>query len=137
MALPNITDIATVDKRKRKERDLLTSCFERLVSVDAIDLAKVPKEARECWLVAKFGLEKIMAARKVVMAIPESLTDAQRKEILSDSQDAVGALMTVCDHLLTKEQAPPPAPILAPPTRSCYECGRLLVSNHKTQVRLL
>ena len=42
--------------------------------------------------VAKFGLEKIMAAMKLVKVLLESLTDTQRKEIVSDS---VGALMTI------------------------------------------
>ena len=99
-----------------------------------VDFAKVPKEARECWLVAKFGLERIVAARKMIMALPESLTDAQRKEVISDSEDLVDALTCGFDHLLIEEQELPPAPILALPTRSCYECGRLLVSNHKTRV---
>ena len=136
MALPDITDIAALSKRKRRGRDVLTSCCDTLVGIDAIDSAKVPKPARECWLVAKFGLEKIMAATKLVKAVPESLTDSQRKEILSDSEDVVSALMTGFDYLLTEEQAPTLAPILAPPTRTCYECGRLLVSNHKTRVSL-
>ena len=121
MALPNLTDIAAVSKRRRKERDVLTSCYESLLGVDAVDFAKVPIEARECWLVAKFGLERIMAARKMIMAVPESLTDAQRKEVVSDSEDLVDALMSGFDHLLTEEQVPSPAPILAPPTRTCYE----------------
>ena len=45
MALPNITDIAAVSKSKMKVRDVLTSCYASLVGVDAVDLAKVPKEA--------------------------------------------------------------------------------------------
>lgn len=66
MALPSITDIAALSKRKRKERDVLTSCFETLIGIDPIDSAKVPKPAMECWLVAKFGLEQIMAATKLI-----------------------------------------------------------------------
>ena len=85
---------------------MLTSCCNTPVGIDAIDSAKVPKPARECWLVAKFVLEKIMAATKLVKAVPESLTDSQRKEILSDSEDVVSALMTGFDYLLTEEQAP-------------------------------
>ena len=59
-----------------------TACYDTLDGIDAIDSAKVPKPAMECWLVAKYGLEKIMAATKLVKALPESLTDAQRKEIV-------------------------------------------------------
>lgn len=73
MALPNITDIAALSKRKRKERDVLMSCYDTLVGIDATDSAKVPKATRECWLVAKFGLEKNMAATKLVEAVPEAL----------------------------------------------------------------
>ena len=82
---------------------------------------------------AKFGLEKIVATREMLIAVPESLTDAQQKEVLSDSHDAACALIAGFDYLLT-DTIPPPSPILAPPTRICYECGRLLVSNHKTRV---
>ena len=132
MALSNLSDIAAACKRKRKERDVLISSYESIVSID--EAKKVPKEVKEVWLVAKFGLERIMAARNLINAVPESLTDAQQKEVLSDSYDAACALMADFHDLLT-DIAPPSAPILAPPTRSCYECGRLLVSNHKTRVR--
>ena len=44
---------------------------------------------------AKFSVDIIMATTKLVKALPESLTDAQRKEIVSDSEDAVVALMTI------------------------------------------
>ena len=37
MALPDITDIAVLSKRKRRERDVLTSCCDTLVGIDAID----------------------------------------------------------------------------------------------------
>jgi hypothetical protein len=131
MALPIITDIAAVAKRRRKERCADESCYESLVDVDVSYLPKVPKVARQCWLVAK---ERIVAARKMIMAVPESLTHSQRKEVLNDAE---GALMTGFNHLLTEEQASPQAPTLAPPTRSCYECRRQLVSNHKTRVSLL
>ena len=77
MALPNITDITALSKCKRKERHVLMSCYDILICIDAIDSAKVPKPAMECWLVAKLGLEKIMATMKFVKAFLESLTDAQ------------------------------------------------------------
>ena len=115
MALPDIADIAAASKRKRREMDVLTSCYESLVSIDEFDLAKVPKEAKECWLLAKFGLDKMVATREMVIAVPESLTDAQREEVLSDSHDAACALIAAgFDHLLT-ETIPPPTPILASP----------------------
>ena len=68
---------------------MVMSCYDTLMGIDAIDSAKVPKPAMECWLVAKFSVDKIMATTKLVKALPESLTDAQRKEIVSDSEDAV------------------------------------------------
>ena len=132
MALPNIAEIAAASKRRRRERDLLATCYDNLVSVGEVDYTKTPLAPRECWLVAKFGLDKILAAREMVMYIPENLTDAQRKEAFSDAYDAACTLETGFNHLLTKT---PPFPlILAPPTRDCYECGRLLVSNHSTKV---
>ena len=61
---------------------MLMCCYDILIGIDAIDSAKVPKPAMECWLVAKFGLEKIMATMKLVKALLESLTDAQLYLIL-------------------------------------------------------
>ena len=46
MALPIITDIAAVAKRRRKERCADESCYESLVDVDVSYLPKVPKVAR-------------------------------------------------------------------------------------------
>ena len=99
MALSNLSDIAAACKRKRKERDVLISSYESIVSID--EAKKVPKEVKEVWLVAKFGLERIMAARNLINAVPESLTDAQQKEVLSDSYDAACTLMADFHDLLT------------------------------------
>ena len=92
MALPNVTDITALSKCKRKERDVLMSCYDTLIGIDAIDSAKVvPKPAMQCW-VTKFGLEKNHASHETLL---ESLTDTQKMEIVSDFEDAVGALMTI------------------------------------------
>ena len=80
MALPDITDIAALSKRKRRERDVLTSCCDTLVGIDAIDSAKVPKPARECWLVAEFGLEKNHGGRNWSRLFQKALqTHKERK----------------------------------------------------------
>ena len=135
MALPDIADIAAASKRKRRERDLLASSYDNLLSVTEIDFTKTPQAVKECWLVAKFGLQKIIEARENAIRIPENITEAQKKEMLCDSDDISYTLVSAFDYLLAAE-TPPSPPILTPPTRVCHECGKPLVSNHKTKVNI-
>ena len=76
MALPDIADIAAASKRKKRERDLLTSSYNSLPSVTDIDFTdtKTPQAVKECWLVSKFGLQKIIEAREDVIRIPKNIT---------------------------------------------------------------
>ena len=87
MALPDIADIAAASKWKRRERDLLASSYDNLLSVTEIDFTKTPQAVKEYWLVAKFGLQKIIEARENAIRIPENITEAQKKEMLCDSDD--------------------------------------------------
>ena len=87
MALPEIADIAAASKRKRRERDLLASSCDNLLSVTEIDFTKTPQAVKECWLAAKFGLHKIIEARENAISFPENITEAQKKEMLCDSDD--------------------------------------------------
>ena len=130
MALPDIADIAAASKRKRRERDLLASSYDNLLGVTEIDFTKTPQAVKECWLVAK----KIIEARENAIRIPENIAEAQNKEMLCDSDDVAYALVSAFDYLLT--ETPPSPPILTPPTRVCHECGKPLVSNHKTKVNI-
>ena len=137
MALPDIADIAAASKRKKRERDLLTSSYDNLLRVTDIDFTdtKTPQAVKECWLVSKFGLQKIIEAREDVIRIPKNITEAQKKEMLCNTQDVAYTLASAFDYILT--ETPPSPPILTPPTRVCHECGKSLVSNHKMKVNLL
>ena len=134
MALPDIADIAAASKRKKRERDLLTSSYNSLLSVTDIEFTdtKTPQAVKECWLVSKFWLQKIIEAREDVIRIPKNITEAQKKEMLCN---VAYTLASAFDYLLTETRSSPP--ILTPPTRVCHECGKSLVSNHKTKVNLL
>ena len=154
MELPSLESIAHKAKRAKRERESAFSCYEGLVAVESTEqLEKLPKEARECWLVAKFGIQCVVEAQTLLQAIPKALTDSQRKEVLhdfaasataSECVSEVAAIMCTgagFEHLLdttSREQGSSVRltyqPILAPPTRHCYECSSLLVSNHKTEV---
>ena len=79
MALPDIADIAAASKRKTRERDLLASSYDYLLRVTEIDFTKNPQAVKECWLVAKFGLQKIIEARENAIRILEIITEAQKK----------------------------------------------------------
>ena len=122
MALPDIADIAAASKRKKRERDFLTSSYDNLLSVTDIDFTdtKTPQAVKECWLVSKFGLQKIIEAREYVILIPKNVTEAQKKEMLCNTQDVAYALACAFDYILT--ETPPSPPILTPPTRVCHEC---------------
>ena len=91
--------------------------IKNIVSVDAVDF-KVPKKVRECWLVARFGLERIMEVRNIIRAIPETLTEAQRKEVLSNTHDLEQALMSDFNYHIDGGPSISTAPILAPPTHT-------------------
>ena len=86
MELPSLESIAHKAKRAKKERESAFSCYEGLVAVESTpqQLEKLPKEARECWLVAKFGIQCVVEAQTLLQAIPKALTDSQRKEVLHD-----------------------------------------------------
>ena len=111
MALPDIADIAAASKRKR---NLLTSSYDNLLSVADIDFTdtKIPQAVKECWLVSKFGLQKIIEAREDVIRFPKNIIEAQKKEMLCNTQDVAYTLASAFDYFLT--ETPPSPPILTP-----------------------
>ena len=130
-------DTLLASKLKKRERDLLTSSYDNLLSVTDIDFTdtKTPQAVKECWLVSKFGLQKIIEAREDVIRIPKNITEAQKIEMLCNTQDVAYTLASAFDYIPT--ETPPSPPILTPPTRVGHECGKSLVSNHKTKVNIL
>ena len=109
MALPDIADIAAASERKKRERDLLTRSYDNLLSVTDIEFTdkKTPQAVKECWLVSKFGLQKIIEAREDVIRIPKNVTEAQKKEMLCNTQDVAYTLASAFDY---RQRRLPPHP---------------------------
>ena len=154
MSLPAINEIAQKCKRRKSEIASITSSLESVSSADLFaveNLEKVPRVVKEFWLVARYGFECVNVLCSLPPSIPESVTDAQRRELVVDLcgsslplpkakeelNKLIGFILTECDHLLQCQPMQTYPPILAPPTSRCYDCGRRLVSNHKADVSVM
>lgn len=68
----SLSDIAADAKCNIKEGDIITSSYENLVNMDAVD-SKLLKELRECWLVARLCLERIIEVWTAKQSLSDSL----------------------------------------------------------------
>lgn len=147
MALPDLTEIARGAKRRKRHLESLLSSFEIISDIDAAFLSKtdidsvVPKRAKECWLVGRYGLETVLEARQLIQSIEgKCVTACQYKHLLSSADPIVAEVAnilqenftSISSRLCSKDQRH--QIILTPPSKSCLACGRLLVSNHETKV---
>ena len=66
MKLPSIDAIAGRAKHRKSDWEALLNAYETLASIDVVtspnQLVIAPREAKDCWLVAKYGLEAITEA---------------------------------------------------------------------------
>ena len=151
MELPSIDNIAARSKRKKRDLDAVLHAFETLVCSADDDtilgqVGKLPREARDCWLVAKYGVERVVQAQRVLQAVPDTLTSAQRREVIEewggeDMKEIIAIMQSegfrhlLCTCCIEDKTCPHACTlVLTPPTNCCYECGKKLVSNHKTKV---
>ena len=149
MALADIADVAERAKKRKREREALMNSYANLSCIDLHSIStdtleKIPIEAKESCFIAKYGVALVSRARQLLKNLPNSLTDNQLRQIVAEItapneklQEVAFLLLDKFRYLLHSEdtEAPPPPIVLAPPTSSCYECGRQLVSNHRTNVR--
>ena len=143
--LPPIGEISRLSKRRKLETASLLTSYEALCNVDLFRCSnsmidKLNREVKETWLVAKFGLVIVNEVCGLLRMIPETTTHAQRTKLLSDLSVEQGTAEELadfvdrhCPHLVQSTNVKYP-PFLTPPTKSCYDCSRPLVSNHNCQV---
>ena len=88
MAFPSISEIAHKCKWRKVDRASLMQSFDNISLIDYEALSsQVPNKIKDCWLVAKFGFQLARKACDILQVIPESLTDAQQKEVFANCCD--------------------------------------------------
>ena len=88
MELPSLYHVADRAKHRKRDREAVRHAYEALVSTDfsatvLVQLANLPREALDCWLVARIGVQQVLEAQRLLKTIPHTLTDAQRVELSS------------------------------------------------------
>ena len=96
-------------------------------------------------LMAKYGIAKVCQLQSVLSKLPSSLTDQQRKHLVSqhipgsDFEELTQLLLTSTSNVakILSDTVSLSAPtVLAPPTKRCLTCKRQLTSNHSCTVRV-
>ncbi len=131
MDLPSIDEMVVISKKRKRDREALHSSFLNLSSIDLQDmnedsLLKFPMEAIECCLVAKYGLALVLQARQLLESLPNSLTENQLQQSITEITSTNAKLQDVCllvldkfKYLLVSEDCPasPPTAVLSPPNQ--------------------
>lgn len=90
MSLPPITTIVQKCKHRKVEVASLISFYEKVSSLDLhlpdTAVNKLPR-GKEYWLMTRFGLQAVKQVCSLLQLIPESMTDAQQIDLLTDFSD--------------------------------------------------
>lgn len=124
----------------------MKSAYECFQSVDLISTPtnSLNEEVSLFWLVAKHGLETILNICYSWKSLPKTLTTMQSFRYISEKcnlpevkvKELVPFIQLSCPSLLDKLPIQKCDPIvLAPPTSTCFQCGKNFVSNHSYKVR--
>ena len=149
--LPSIGEISQQHKRLKLQTSSLLSSYESLASIDLntwSTLDKLSREVKESWLVARFGFVLVNEVCLLLRSISGNVTDSEKKKILCNcdlslpgvQQESIEMVAEFvdnhCPHLVRSTPNNYP-PLLTPPTNTCFDCDRPLVSNHSCHVSFL
>lgn len=126
-------------RAENKQLSSLKNAYECFKSIDLISIQNIGN-----LLVAKYGLEKIVKICHCWKALPNTLTILQSLRYISkdsnipevEVKELVSFIQSSCPSLLEKLTMQNNNPVvLAPPTSTCFQCGKKLVSNHTCKVK--
>lgn len=139
----DVGDIRKKAQQSLEEERKLRTLLDQVLCLDVSSLQKVETASISKYLVCRFGLEKVILAREVVIlssALPERIFREKLSEVLIIAEEDIGPFVP-----LFKDMARSPednssvdvkSTVLAPPTSQCCVCSEELVTNHQpTTVR--
>ncbi len=142
MVLPDLAELARDVNRSKRNGHSLIASFITIASIDASFLKNstadsIPDKAKECWLVAKYGLESVINARMLFQSISDACRTESQYRRLIDTEDNIVEIANIMPEnfsytLSFKHRNY--SILLTPPTKVCLECNLPLVSNHETKV---
>lgn len=102
-ALPSIADIAHRSKKRKREREALMSSYSHLIDVDFDSISEdTPTEAKESCFIAKYGLALVLRCKEMLKNLPDSLTDNQLRQVVTEMTPPNEKLKEVAFLLLDK-----------------------------------
>lgn len=150
--LPNLEEMQLLLSQDKATVKVVEDAFcslkhtKNLNSIASERLTHVDRDAIFTWLIAHYGSKDLFSIMQRIEDLPKSLTKYQAIALLKQSygritENDLATIFTLLteycsDHVSNHSEAVHDiVKVMAPPTRTCYECGSSLTAYHNCEVR--